>query len=304
MKILLVTPIRSRPDDPHYKWRRALTTLGHTVKLVNLSRFPAIKILKWLELFRARQRFKPNLVFFSAGRDAIWLVKKTVFFTGVAPEMLSSNERQISRWSRLVVVNEPADVKAWESLGAKKVICLPISAVDPADFKTKNCRRDIKVSFVGTLLPNRQVFLSRLKQRGVPIKVWGWLPPGVKILPELEPVYGGEAWGKRLSALYCRSLIGLNLVPEHLPLGGNLRSFEIPAAGAMLLTSRLNPGWFISGRQAVEFHGLKDCVQKINYYLNHQAEREKIANAGRRRCRSEHTYEKRFRRLMKHIAAL
>ena len=304
MKILLVTPIRPRPDDPHYKWRRALERLGHQVKLVNLSRFPAVKITKSLELFYARQRFKPDLVFFSAGRDAAWLVKKIVFFTGVAPEMLSSNERQIGRWSRLVVVNEPADVKAWQNLGAEKVICLPISAVDPADFKTKNCRRDIKVSFVGTLLPNRQAFLSQLKQRGVPIKVWGWLPPETKILPELEPVYGGEAWGRKTVSVYQHSLIGLNLVPEHLPLGGNLRTFEIPAAGAMLLAGRLNPDWFVSGRQAVEFHGLKDCVQKINYYLNHQAEREKITNAGRRRCRSEHTYEKRFRRLMKHIAVL
>jgi hypothetical protein len=304
MKLLLATPLRPKPADPHFKWLEALASLGHETELFNLSSFPAIKIITTWALWSARKRFRPDLILFSAGRDAVFPIKDTIFFTGVAPETLSVSERQIGIRSRLVVVNEPGDVDAWKQLGARHALCLPISAVDPEDFKIKSFKQRYPVSFVGTLFTSRQEFLAGLIKHGVTVKVWGWLPSGTKILPELQPVYGGEAWGKRVARIYQQSRIGLNLAPEHLPLGGNLRAFEIAAGGALLLSDRLNQDWFAPGKEAIKFHAISDCVQKINYYLSHQAELKTIAICGRRRALSEHTYRQRFRKLMKYIASL
>ena len=44
-----------------------------------------------------------------------------------------------------------------------------------------------------------------------------------------------------------------------------------------------------------------DLAEKIAYYLRHDSEAEKIRKAGCRRARSEHTWQKRFKRVFREI---
>ena len=72
-----------------------------------------------------------------------------------------------------------------------------------------------------------------------------------------------------------------------------MRVFEGTASGALMLTdSAANglPELFAAGKELVLFSDDEDLFSKIDYYLAHESERAAIADAGRRRTRSEHTY--------------
>lgn len=298
MKIFLAAPFRKQPGDPHWFWIKALKSLGHQVKVYRLNYGLPFKPLKSLDLKKAINRFQPDEIFFSGGIDAVYPFPATVFFTGVAAKTLSAAEREIGIKAKLVIVNDPGHVQVWKKLGARQAVCLPISAIDPDSFKPRPVKRIFPVSFVGSLFINRQRFLLKLSEKFPQVKIWGWQPPKAGLLPGLKPFYQGEVWGRAAARVYQKSLIGLNLAPEHLPFAGNIRTFEIPAGGALLLSDRLNPDWFESGKEAVVFHGIKDCIQKANYYLKHQALLKKIAAAGRQRVFWDHTYQQRFKNLI------
>ncbi|MEK7513971.1 MAG: glycosyltransferase [Patescibacteria group bacterium] len=295
MKILFVAPFYR----PHYSWLKALRRLHCRVKIFKLSRFPANKIINYFRLQTLINQFQPDHIFFSGGLDAVLPFKNTIFFTGVAPETLSLAERRIGILSKLVVVNDPAHIRVWNQLGARQTICLPISAIDPDDYPKKMAKKIYPVSFVGTLFPYRQRHLSAIARLYPGLKIWGCLEPGVKLLPALKPNYQGLAEGKKMVKIYRQSLIGLNLAPSHLPSAGNLRAFEIPAAGALLLSDHLNSDWYVNGREAVLFNSPEAGVAKINYYLSRPKILQKIALCGRRRTLKDHTYCRRFRRLIK-----
>lgn len=299
MKIILVTPIRKEAADPHLFWVRALRQLQHRVKLFALT--GRSRLVNSWRLFQTINRWRPDEVFFSAGRDACLPVKDTVFFCGVPPRWLSRSERTTGRLAKLVVVNDDRHLRQWRRLGVKKLINLPISAVDAAAFRPRRLKRIIPVSFVGSLFRDRQWQLVRIAGLFPALKVWGWLPPGVRLTPGLKHCYQGEVWGDKLVKIYQQSLIGLNLSPTHMVGGGNLRPFEICASGALLLSDQLNPDWFRDKKDTVGFHSSKDCAQKINFYLSHRPLLNKISRAGRRRTLRQHTYRRRFTNLLKYL---
>lgn len=302
MKILLVTPIRKQAGDPHYFWFKALRKLGCRVRLFPLTGRSRL-ITSW-RLFQMIARFRPDRVFFSAGRDAVYPVKDTVFFCGVPPAWLSRSERATGLAAKIVVTNDARHCRQWQRRGAKDCLCLPISGVDPDEFKEKKLPRTIPVSFVGSLFRPRQRQLLKIARLYPDLKIWGWLPPKTRLLSGLKRVYQGEAWGKKTVRIYQQSLIGLNLAPSHMRGGGNIRPFEIATAGALLLTNQLNPDWWLDKKEAVKFDSASDCVKKINYYLAHQTQLKAVARAGRQRARRDHTYPRRFRKLKKYIAVL
>ena len=52
--------------------------------------------------------------------------------------------------------------------------------------------------------------------------------------------------------------------------------------------------YYTPGEQIVTFDNANDLVDKVRYYLSHEQERKRIADAGRLRTLAEHTYEQRF----------
>lgn len=300
MKILLVAPINLGSTDPHYFWFKALKQLGHQVKIFPLNRFPQLKLIKSWQLQQEILKFKPDKIFFSAGKDAVYPIPRTIFFCGVPLAWLSASEQQTGLLADLVVTNDDRHALSWQQLGVKKAINLPISGIDPVVFK-RTTAKTIPVSFVGSLFPDRQQQLSQITKLYPDLKIWGWLPPRVKLLPSLKAHYQGEAWGAQLRRIYAQSLISLNLSPTHMHQGGNIRPFEIAASRALLLTDQLNPDWYRAGKEAVVFTSAENCVQKIHYYLNHPQPRKAIALKGWQRTIKDHTYFARFSRLIADI---
>ncbi|HIA37710.1 MAG TPA: hypothetical protein EYN89_13500, partial [Flavobacteriales bacterium] len=104
-----------------------------------------------------------------------------------------------------------------------------------------------------------------------------------------------------------RSKINLNILRKQNENSHNMRTFEIPAAGGFMLHeySEDAAGFFEEGKEAEYFRNSKECADKIIYYLNNDAEREKIAKAGYNRViSSDFTYSGIGRRMLKSLDSL
>ena len=60
---------------------------------------------------------------------------------------------------------------------------------------------------------------------------------------------------------------------------------------------------FPPGKEVVAYRTPEECVELVRYYLDHDAERERIARAGQDRTLREHTCHQRMRRLVDIVGA-
>jgi spore maturation protein CgeB len=83
--------------------------------------------------------------------------------------------------------------------------------------------------------------------------------------------------------------------------GHAMRTFEIPACGAFMLAERTDEhaDLFIEGKEAAFFNGVEEFIDKIDYYLNHEDERLRIAKSGHERIvKGNHRYADRVSELL------
>jgi spore maturation protein CgeB len=81
------------------------------------------------------------------------------------------------------------------------------------------------------------------------------------------------------------------------------RNFEVPGCGGFMLT-----GWaenledyYVVGEEVVCFDQTAELIEKVRYYLDHEAERQAIARAGYERTLREHTYAHRFAEIFRQV---
>lgn len=81
------------------------------------------------------------------------------------------------------------------------------------------------------------------------------------------------------------------------------RNFEVPGCGGFLLTSHAAglEQYYELGREVACFESVPDLLEKAQYYLAHEQERAAIAEAGYRRTREDHTYERRLNEIFQRI---
>ncbi len=74
-----------------------------------------------------------------------------------------------------------------------------------------------------------------------------------------------------------------------------MRLFETTGVGACLLTDWKEnlSDLFEPDKEVLTYRTAEECVEKVNYILEHEAERRSIAAAGQRRTLREHNFEKR-----------
>jgi spore maturation protein CgeB len=81
------------------------------------------------------------------------------------------------------------------------------------------------------------------------------------------------------------------------------RNFEVPGTGGFLLTQHAAhlEDYYEPGREVVSFHSTAEMIEKVRYYLTHDAERTAIAETGYRRTLRDHTYQQRFQDIFAQI---
>ena len=92
--------------------------------------------------------------------------------------------------------------------------------------------------------------------------------------------------------VFSGSKINLNLSLRSIRSGIPLRVVDILACGGFVLTN-FQPEiaeYFREGEEIATFRSLEECMEKIRYYLQNNAEREAIAAAGKRKVQDAFSY--------------
>lgn len=101
---------------------------------------------------------------------------------------------------------------------------------------------------------------------------------------------------KEASLIYRSSKINLNITLRTIRSGIPLRAFEVMGSGGFLLTN-LQMDFFELFEPNVDFvyySSYKDLMEKTEYYLEHDKERQEIALNGYEKVKKYHTYKERF----------
>jgi len=142
------------------------------------------------------------------------------------------------------------------------------------------------VSFVGGEYGNRPKKLEYLKNKGIQVNIFG---KGFNSFVEFD----------RMVDIFNSSKINLNF-SESARKGTKDqikgRVFEVPMCGGFLLTEYTEgiEEYFEIGREIDCFHNMEEAVDKINYYIEHEDKRKKIAEAGYIRSLKNHTWTDRL----------
>lgn len=179
-------------------------------------------------------------------------------------------------------------------------------------------RWNCQVGFLGGWEPRRQELLAAVAATGAQLKIWGgywdfladgqWTLRRHLILRQLaggEPVrlrrepelaralQGDEVYGDDYARALTGSKIGVGFLRRVCPDQHTTRTFEIPAAGSLLLADRTeeHQEFFTEGVEAEFFNSAVELVDKVKFYMANEPARARLAAAGFARChRSGYAY--------------
>ena len=112
-----------------------------------------------------------------------------------------------------------------------------------------------------------------------------------KDMPKAEYI-GAIDWEESMPAVFRCSKINLNISLRSIRSGIPLRAFDIMGAGGFLLTNYQADffDYFQPGEDFVYYESEADLLYKIDYYLNHEEERKRIAGNGHDKVKQLHTF--------------
>jgi hypothetical protein len=157
-------------------------------------------------------------------------------------------------------------------------------------------------SFVGGLgmrnFKNRTLFLNELAQ-DLNFIWWGYwwdiATKGERLedFPKLAEKYQGSTSGREMYQIYRDSCMVLNdYVDTANGIGFNQRMFEVMGCGSLLMTRQAkNFAKTFPKDIFVTFNSKADLIDKANYYLKNEKEREEIAKAGQDFVLAEYNYK-------------
>lgn len=121
----------------------------------------------------------------------------------------------------------------------------------------------------------------------------GLLSNKVKRMPSVFP-------GEALSLVYAGSKINLNISMRGMEGGTPLRIPEIMGAGGFVLSSFCmeTAELFEENKEIVMFRTPEELMDKTDYYLSHDGEREKIALAGQEKVLRMFTHERKLKAIL------
>ncbi|MFO0730016.1 MAG: glycosyltransferase [Nitrospiraceae bacterium] len=154
------------------------------------------------------------------------------------------------------------------------------------------------VTFVGQAYQGRPELVTWLKEQGLSIHVWG---QGWERVPALRECSGGFLPQNEVLNVFAASriVLGMSWTSDAKALQIKGRIFEYASAGVFQLSTydaRL-ADYFAWGREIELYRDQTELLEKIRYYLVHDEERERIAQAGRARVLKDHTWTHRFEQL-------
>lgn len=163
-------------------------------------------------------------------------------------------------------------------------------------------RFECDISTAATLYYYRSEILESLSD--MDMRIWGPVPRYYDG-PLRKCATGSSVYMRDKAACFGASRIVLNtLFPMEFG-GVNARAFEVAGCGGFQLIthSEAVSKHFEPGKELETFSDLHELREKVLYYLEHDQERQSIAEAGRKRAHSDHTYEIRLGEMLRIVGS-
>lgn len=205
----------------------------------------------------------------------------------------------------------------YQKLGCRQVYYLPF-AVNPNAFHPKHVPTSYHsdICFIGTAFWNRVELIDRLtpilKDKRVVIAGWWW--DRLKNFSELSGKIKLGDWmsAEDTASYYNGAKIVINLhrsidddtinvnSRRIAALSVNPRTFEISGCATLQLSDIRQDldSLYTPGTEISTYLSYDELVGKIDYYLQHEEERQKMAFRGFMRTRRDHTYHTRLSRML------
>ena len=118
-------------------------------------------------------------------------------------------------------------------------------------------------------------------------------------IPNLQ-VHGPVDYYEEMPLIFKQSRINLNLTMRGIRSGIPLRAMDIMAAGGFLLSNFQADflDFFVPEEDFVYYSSSEDLLNRLDYYLTHEEERQAIARNGHDRIAAGHTYRHRVREML------
>jgi hypothetical protein len=192
-------------------------------------------------------------------------------------------------------------------VGARRVDFWPMAVFDAwfdqrlGEEQLFERERDVDIVFVGAMFRNKLPLLAKVKKAfGRRFRLHGrgsW-----KMHVYWNTKFGFPGLIRSIGfdefiPLYHRTKIGINVHNRGDYTVGGYRMFELPANGVMQISDGgpFLQSFYEVGKEVVGYATADDLIDKIRYYLAHDAEREAIARAGFRRVMRDHRMPLRLR---------
>jgi spore maturation protein CgeB len=282
--------------------------LAHNLRLLPKSRHLfenhplAHRNYRSQRLLDAYEEFKPDLVLTIRGpgfRPDVLAKIRPVFGWWVEHDSRREIIDELTQYDWFFFINE-SFVRDARNTGFNHVGTL-LHAVDPECFHPiPDARKTHDVCFVGGWSPRRQQYLEAALSVTTNVVVYGgkWAKKCAGLPHIMRCWKGSYIGGAALNALYNQSRIVLNITnwgtDGNFHSGMTMRVVEVSATGAFLLSdaSEEMQDLFESGKHVGVFRDIGEFLTQLAYWLDHDAKRALVAEAGLQQVRSHHTYDR------------
>lgn len=304
------------PSFEQTNFKSALDGMGHEVVQYDfMAREKAIgRAAMRREIVETAAREQPDVTFFCLFTDQLDVATlRLISDKGGAPTVnwfaddhwrfddFSSKLAPGLDWS---VTTDQDSLPKYEAAGIENVI-LSQWACNRYAYTPTDGPLEHGVTFVGQPHADRPQVIEALRGAGIEVECWGlgW-PAGRLDHDEMVRVFGTSAVNLNLANSSTppntlRVRVGRILGrgpqgPRPAQIKG--RTFEVPGCGGFELTERVPhlERYFELGSELAVYDDIDGLIEQAGYWLEHDAERAKVAEAGYRRVMAEHTYDNRF----------
>jgi spore maturation protein CgeB len=203
-------------------------------------------------------------------------------------------------WSHLISNKLRAD-------GCKRVLYLPFGYDETfhQPHATSKLDSEAPVSFIGTWDRERELILAQLAGYNVCIHGpnWGRASSHFPLRDSLSYLYVN--FGSEMSSIMSSSAICLNLLRPQNRGSHNMRTFEIPAMGGLMLTNRTEEQQelFPENEACYMYGDFDELKSKIDYILANKSDAHRVRARGIALVRT-HSYTNRARDLLQQLAIM
>jgi spore maturation protein CgeB len=174
-------------------------------------------------------------------------------------------------------------------------------SVPGKDAMDERARMDIEAALIWKTTQDYRV---RLAEALIPLGLVIYGDPGwLRLMGKRGEIRPQVHYFRDLPDVYRGTAVNVNCTSFQMKTAVNQRVFDVPACGGFLLSDYQEDmdSFFDVGNEAVCYNSIEEAASLAAHYLANEAERKRIAEAGRKRVLAEHTYEKRMGTLVEEM---